>query len=99
MGKSNMNFYIGILINKNKIEVFHLIDSNNRSIYNGSKKLNSTCNIYDKDQFEYEISTYDQLIPIDEQLFIRLSEAYFKNLEGLSLPRFYKVYSMLEHCI
>lgn len=94
-----MNFYIGLLINKNKIEVLHLIDANKKSIYNGAKKLNSTFDIYDKDKFEFEISTYDQLIPIDEPLFLRLSETYFSNLEGLSLTRFYKVYSMLEHCI
>jgi adenylate cyclase len=94
-----MNFYIGILINKNKIEVFHLIDTNKKSIYRGAKKINSECDTYDKDKFEYEISTYDRSIPIDEPLFLRLLETYFKNLEGLSLPRFYKVYSMLEYCI
>ena len=94
-----MNFYIGLLINKNKIEVFHLIDANKNSIYRGGKKINSECDLYDRDQLEHEISSYHLLIPIDEQSFLRLSEAYFKNLEGLSLHGFYKVYSMWEYCI
>jgi hypothetical protein len=94
-----MNFYIGILINKNKIEVLHLIDTNKKFIYRGGEKINSECDTYDKDTLGFEISSYHLLIPIDEQSFLRLSEAYFKNLEGLSLHRFYKVYSMWEYCI
>ena len=94
-----MKFYIGILIKKDEIEVFHLIDINKNCIYRGGKKINSKYQIYDKDEFQAEISTYHQLIPIDEQLFLRLLEAYFKNIEGLNLYRFYKIYSMFEYCI
>jgi len=94
-----MNFYIGLLINKNKIEVLHLIDANKKFIYRGGEKINSECDTYDKDTLGFEISSYHLLIPIDEQFFLRLSEAYFKNLEGLSLHGFYKVYSMWEYCI
>jgi hypothetical protein len=85
---------IGIILNKsdNKIKILHLIDVNEKLIYNGSKKI--------KDYFfndpNLRIEKYDFSSAISEEIFNKCLELNYKKISKFTIKNFIHKYQLEE---